>query len=55
MKTITLKVTKNKNLPFEEIIIITGKNKKEVNSMYVEKWGWMYKKETTTYEYFKNS
>lgn len=55
MKTITLKVTKNKNSPFEEIITIIGKNKKEVNTLYVQKYGWMYKQETTTYEYFKNS
>jgi hypothetical protein len=55
MTTTTLKVTKKKNSPFEEIITITGKNKKEVNTLYVQKYGWMYKKERTTYEYFKNS
>ena len=50
----TLKVTKHKGTQFEEVREFTAKTKKEVNSMYVQKWGWMFKDVYTTYEYFKN-
>jgi hypothetical protein len=50
---ITLKVTKYIGEPFEKVIEITAKTKKEVKSMYVQKYGWMYKDEHTTYEYIK--
>ena len=51
---ITLKVTKHEGTEFEEVITFTAKTKKEVNSMYVQKWGWMYKNIYTKYEYIKN-
>jgi hypothetical protein len=50
---VTLKVTKYIGEPFEKVIEITAKTKKEVKSMYVQKYGWMYKDECTTYEYIK--
>jgi hypothetical protein len=49
----TLKVTKYKGGPFEEVIEIIAKTKKEVKSIYVQKYGWMYKDDRTTYEYIK--
>ena len=49
----TLKVTKMKGTQFEEVITVTAKTKKEVNKIYVQKYGWMYKSDSTTYEYTK--